>query len=106
MEKLRSKLDFPWLKQFSVFLRISVNVITSFNNLHAVNMWIRGFLVYVYPLIIRLFPYNVDVSLLFSVSHVRGTRFLTAVSNERNRIAVPYFPRRLTRLQRNAIAIK
>ena len=36
VEKLCSKLDFRLLKQFSVFLRKSVNIITSFNNSHTV----------------------------------------------------------------------
>ena len=36
--------------------------------------------------IIKLFPYNVNVSLYFCVSRVHGTCFLTAVSDERNGI--------------------
>ena len=36
VEKLRSKLDFLLLKQFSMFLRKSINVISSFNNSHVV----------------------------------------------------------------------
>ena len=36
VEKLRSKIDFDLLEQYSVFLRKSVNEITSFNNSHAV----------------------------------------------------------------------
>ena len=47
VEKLRSKPNFRWLKQFSVFLRISVNVM-SFNNLHVVKMRIRGLPVHVH----------------------------------------------------------
>ena len=35
VEKLRSKLDFQLLKQFSVFLHKFVNVIMSFNNLQS-----------------------------------------------------------------------
>ena len=49
MKKLRSKIDFRLLEQYSVFLRKSVNVIMSFNNLHAVKMRIRGFPIYVSP---------------------------------------------------------
>ena len=47
VEKLRSKIDFLLFEQYSVFLRKSVNVIMSFNNLHAVTVQIRGFPVYV-----------------------------------------------------------
>ena len=36
VEKLHSKIDFRLLEQYSVFLRKSINKITSFNNSHAV----------------------------------------------------------------------
>ena len=42
VEKLRSKIDFRLLEQYSVFLCKSVNIITSFNNSHTVNLRIRG----------------------------------------------------------------
>ena len=49
VEKLRSKLDFRFVKQCSMFLHKSVNVITLFNNLHAVICEIRGFPTYMSP---------------------------------------------------------
>ena len=80
MEILRSNLDFWLLKQFSVFLRKSVNIITSLNNLHAVKYVDKGIIRLCESISFRFFLYNVNVSLRFRVSCVRGTYFLAAVS--------------------------
>ena len=47
VEKLHSKLDFRWLMQLFVFLRISINVIMSFNNSHTIKCRYGDFPVYV-----------------------------------------------------------
>ena len=44
-----------------------------------------------------IIPYNINVSLCFRISRVRGKCFPTAVSDEWNKIGVPYISRQLSR---------
>ena len=87
-EKIAFKIRLTVVEQFSVFFCISINAITSFNISYAVPS--NKGLPHLHE--------SVDiihVSHRFRILRVCGTRFVTAVSNEQNRIGVSYFPRQL-----------